>query len=561
MRKVEPLQRIAAMAFETQQGMAITDAKYVIVRVNKAFTEITGYTAEEAVGQTPHLLSSGRHDAAFYDAMWKSINLTGCWQGEIWNKRKNGKVFPEWLAITAVCDDAGPPTHYLAAFSDNTFQNTAEAQIQSLAFSDPLTGLPNRQHLVIRLQQTLLGSSLKPGRIALLAVDLDQFKTLNDAIGHEKGNRLLQTVARRLLSSVRKGDTVARLAGSQFVVMLEVLNLNLQELANEVETLARKIVLALTQPYAIDSSKHHSTASIGIVLLDENSLKDVDESLNRASLALYRAKADGRNTIRFFNPDMLSAATARVALEASLREGLLKDQFALYYQAQVKGTKEMLGVEALLRWHDPQNGLVAPAGFIPVAEETGLILPLGQWVLEAACQQLARWSEKPGMVDLTIAINVSALQFHQDDFVEQVLAVLERTGANPNRLKLELTESLLVTDIEEVIARMNALKAIGIRFSLDDFGVGYSSLSYLKRLPLDQLKIDRSFVRDILLDSHDAAIARMVIALADSLGLDVIAEGVETEAQRVALANMGCNSYQGYLFGRPLPLQEFEIAS
>ncbi len=404
----------------------------------------------------------------------------------------------------------------------------------------------------------LLAIPLQSCRTALLAVDLDQFKTLNDAIGHEKGNRLLQKVAKRLLASVGKGDTVARLSSSQFVVMLEIPSLNPQDLASEADAVARKILLTLNRPYLIDGSKHHSTASIGIVLIDDSSLQDVDESLNRAALALYQARVAGRNTVRFFHRDMLLAASARLAQEVGLREALLKDQFVLYYQAQVTGTREMLGVEALVRWNDPQNGLVAPAEFIALAEETGLILPLGRWVLETACQQLVLWAGKPGMMDLTIAVNVSALQFHQDDFVDQVLAVLERTGANPNRLKLELTESLLVTDIENVIGRMKALKAAGVGFALDDFGTGFSSLSYLKRLPLDQLKIDQSFVRNILIDTNDAAIARMVIALADSLGLDVIAEGVETEAQRVTLAGMGCKSYQGYLFGRPLPLQEFE---
>ena len=555
--KVKGQQRIATAAFESQQGMFVTDAAKVILQVNRAFTAITGYTTEEAIGQTPRLLSSGHHDRAFYAAMWDSINRTGSWQGEIWNRRKNGKVYPETLRISTVRDAAGGVSNYVAAFSDATSYKDAEAQIQSLAFSDPLTGLPNRQHLIVLLQQSQLDRAREPRQDALLLVGLDQFKNLNETIGHENGNRLLQSVAHRLGDCIRKGDTLVRLGGNAFVVMLQNLSLIPQQAATEAEAVAAKILLALSQPYQIGSSAVHCSASIGITLVDDATPQDADVPLNQAELAMHHAKAGGRNTLRFFAPQMQAEVSARAELESGLREALLNNQFVLHYQAQVTSEGRVIGTEALVRWTHPLRGLVSPAEFIPVAEESGLILPLGSWVLETACKQLVLWADKPETADLTVAVNVSAHQFHQADFVDQVFGALERTGARAQGLKLELTESLLVANIEAIIDKMNALKARGVGFSLDDFGTGYSSLSYLKRLPLDQLKIDQSFVRNILSDTNDAAIAKMVIALADSMDLAVIAEGVETEAQRDFLAGLGCHTYQGYLFSKPLPAQEF----
>ena len=555
--KVKGQQRIATAAFESQQGMFITDAAKVILQVNRAFSAITGYTTEEAIGQTPRLLSSGHHDRAFYAAMWDSINRTGSWQGEIWNRHKNGKVYPETLRISSVRDAAGGVSNYVAAFSDATSYKDAEAQIQSLAFSDPLTGLPNRQHLIVLLQQSQLDRAREPRQDALLLVGLDQFKNLNETIGHENGNRLLQSVAHRLGDCIRKGDTLVRLGGNAFVVMLQNLSLIPQQAATEAEAVAAKILLALSQPYQIGSSAVHCSASIGITLVDDATPQDADVPLNQAELAMHHAKAGGRNTLRFFAPQMQAEVSARAELESGLREALLNNQFVLHYQAQVTSEGRVIGTEALVRWTHPLRGLVSPAEFIPVAEESGLILPLGSWVLETACKQLVLWADKPETADLTVAVNVSAHQFHQADFVDQVFGALERTGARAQGLKLELTESLLVANIEAIIDKMNALKARGVGFSLDDFGTGYSSLSYLKRLPLDQLKIDQSFVRNILSDTNDAAIAKMVIALADSMDLAVIAEGVETEAQRDFLAGLGCHTYQGYLFSKPLPAQEF----
>ncbi|MDO9198994.1 EAL domain-containing protein [Rhodoferax sp.] len=556
-RQAEEALRIAATAFESQEGILVTDITRVILRVNQAFTAITGYTADEAVGQNPRLLSSGRHDAGFFAAMTHSLEHDGKWHGEIWNRRRNGEVYPQWLTVTAVKDDAGRATHYVGIFTDITARKMAEDEIESLAFFDPLTRMPNRRLLMDRLEQALAAGARRQRKGALLFVDLDNFKTLNDTLGHDTGDLLLEQVARRLAACVREGDTVARLGGDEFVVLLEDLSENAMEAATQAEAVGEKILTELSQSYRLASQEHHSTASIGITLFGEQQ-EGIDEPLKRADLAMYQAKAAGRNTVRFFDPQMQAVVTARAELETGLREAVAKNQFLLHYQAQVTGERRVTGAEALVRWQHPQRGMVSPAEFIPLAEETGLILPLGRWVLESACTQLALWATRADMAHLTVSVNVSPRQFHQRDLVEEVLATLERTGANPHRLKLELTESLLVSNIEDVIGKMHALKGKGVGFSLDDFGTGYSSLSYLKRLPLDQLKIDQGFVRDILIDPNDAAIARMVVALANSLGLTVIAEGVETAAQRDFLASQGCHAYQGYLFSRPLPLDEFE---
>ena len=555
-KQAEDALRIAAIAFEAQEGITVTNAEQVILQVNRAFTEITGYSAQEAIGQNPRLMASGRHDAAFYSAMWAALALDGAWKGEIWNRRKSGEVFPQWLTITAVKSAAAQTTHYVGTFTDISERKNAEDQIQTLAFYDPLTGLPNRRLLMDRLTQALATGLRHQRKGALLFVDLDNFKVINDTLGHYQGDLLLEQVAKRLGACVREGDTVARLGGDEFVVMLENLSENLLEAANQAETVGEKILAALNQVYQLGSYEHHSTPSIGVTLFGGEQPESIDEPLKRADLAMYQAKAAGRNTLRFFDPQMQAVVSARAELEAGLREAVENGQFVLHFQCQVDGQAQTTGVEALVRWCHPRLGIVAPAEFIALAEENGLILPLGLWVLRSACSQLAAWAARPAMAHLTMAVNVSARQFHQDDFVAQVLAVLERTGANPQRLKLELTESLLVDNLEDVITKMSALKARGVGFSLDDFGTGFSSLSYLKRLPLDQLKIDQSFVRDLLTDPNDAAIARTIVALGHGLELKVIAEGVETAAQRDALASMGCDAYQGYYFGRPVPVEE-----
>jgi diguanylate cyclase (GGDEF)-like protein/PAS domain S-box-containing protein len=556
-QKVDTDLRIAAAAFDVQEGMMITDNAGTILRVNQSFTEITGYAPAEAVGQTPQLLHSGRHDAAFYATMWQELVRVGGWQGEIWNRRKNGEVYPQWLSITAVKGGSGEITHYVGTMSDISHRKAAEDEIKNLAFYDTLTGLPNRRLLTDRLRQAMAIGARSGRGGALLFIDLDNFKTLNDTLGHDKGDLLLVRVAERLVGCMREGDTVARFGGDEFVVMLEGLSEHQDEAATQTRDVGEKILATLNQPYHLAGLMHHSTSSIGATLFAGHD-ESIDELLKQADLAMYQAKAAGRNVLRFFDQGMQAVVNARAAMEADLRQGVRRGEFILHYQVQVDRDGRLTGAEALVRWQHPQIGLVPPGEFIPLAEDTGLILPLGHWVLETACAQLLAWADQPRLAHLTLAVNLSARQFRHPDFVQQVLAVIEQTGVDPNKLKLEITESLLLHDVEDVIAKMVALQAHGVGFSLDDFGTGYSSLSYLKRLPLDQLKIDQSFVRDVLADPNDAAIARTIVALAKSLGLSVIAEGVETEAQRDFLASEGCHAYQGYLFGRPGPAADVE---
>ena len=487
--------RIAATAFESQEGMMITDADSVILRVNRAFSDITGYAAEDVVGNKPRILSSGRHDASFYAAMWHDINSTGNWNGEIWNRRKNGEIYPEHLSITAVRNVNGVVMNYLATLVDITLRKKSEEEIKYLAFYDHLTYLPNRRLLLDRLQQAM-ASSVRSGKLgALLFIDLDNFKILNDTLGHDVGDLMLQQVAQRLTSCVREGDTVSRLGGDEFVLMLEDLSEHARDAAAQTEAVGGKVLSTLSRPYRIAAHEFHGTASAGVILFDGHE-QGVEELLKQADIAMYQAKQSGRNRMRFFDPEMQEAINARAALESELRKALENRQFQLYYQIQRDAGCTALGAEALIRWQHPQRGLISPAQFIPLAEETGLILPIGKWVLDTACAQLKAWEQHALTRDLVLAVNVSARQFHQPDFVSRVQAIVQQHAVNPERLKLELTESLLLEDINDTINTMKSLKEVGIQFSLDDFGTGYSSLQYLKLLPLDQLKIDQSFVRD-----------------------------------------------------------------
>jgi diguanylate cyclase (GGDEF)-like protein/PAS domain S-box-containing protein len=550
---------VAAIAFESQEGMCITDPQGVILQVNQSFTRITGYSAEEAVGKTSALLKSGRHDAAFYEAMHSELSSTGLWQGEIWNRRKNGSVFPEWLTITAVkTDDDNKVTHFVSTLVDITQRKDDEEEIRYLAYYDPLTLLPNRRLLMDRLQHALTASRQTQQMGALMFIDLDNFKLINDSLGHDKGDLLLYEMAQRLLAVVRDGDTVARLGGDEFVVALENLHTHARQAAHQAEEIAEKIRISLEQQMQLADQWVQISCSIGVVMFS-GAVASSDDLMRHADLAMYQAKDAGRNTIRFFDPDMHAAVLHRVTLEQDLRAALQKDHLVLFYQLQVNADARPIGVEALVRWRHPQHGLVSPGEFIPLAEECGLILPLGQWVLYTACQQLARWAQEPAHAHLTIAVNVSGRQILQADFVAQVLQTLEITGAPPQCLKLELTESLLLDSPEDVITKMIALKEHGVGFSLDDFGTGYSSLAYLRQLPMDQIKIDQSFVQNIVSDTRATAIVRTIVTLADSLGFSVIAEGVETEEQRQSLAANGCYTYQGYLFGRPVPVEELTL--
>lgn len=460
------------------------------------------------------------------------------------------------ISLTKKIGGVADEPRFIVLSRNVTQRRTSEDEINKLAFYDPLTSLPNRRLMLDRLRQAL-SVSARSGRMgALLFIDLDNFKSLNDTQGHDKGDLLLQQIAQRLTQCMRMGDTVARLGGDEFVVMVEELSADRDDSAAQAETIGEKILAAISQPCPLAGLDYLITPSIGITLYHDH-LQSTDELLKQADLAMYQAKAAGRNTLRFFDPAMQSVITARVGLEADIRRGILKDQFQLYYQPQINRDGLTMGAEVLLRWPHPERGMVSPAEFIPLAEDTGLILPLGNWVLETACTQLAQWAQAEHTKHLTLSVNVSSRQFRQPDFVSYVLDLISYTGVNPRRLKLELTESLLVDNVDETTAKMIALKQIGVGFSLDDFGTGYSSLSYLKRLPLDQLKIDQSFVCDLMTDPNDAAIALAVITLGHSLGLTVIAEGVETQAQRDFLHSQGCDAYQGYLLGRPMPLSEF----
>ena len=433
----------------------------------------------------------------------------------------------------------------------------AHDEIRNLAFFDPLTGLPNRRLLLDRLRQSLASSNRSKRKRALLFVDLDNFKTLNDTLGHHIGDLLLQEVARRITACIRESDTVARLGGDEFVVMLNDLSELTEEAGAQAKLIAEKILVGINEPYVIAGREGRSRASVGITVFGDPH-DNTNEVLQQADLAMYQAKAEGRNTVRFFAPALQAAVNARAAMEEELRRGIHTNEFLLYYQSQMDHGN-LVGAEALLRWHHPVRGILSPGAFISLAEETGLILPLGDWVMETACRQIAAWAGRKGQKEISVAVNISARQLRNPDFVASVLKTLDRTGADPHNLELELTESMLVDNIEDVIVKMTDLKSHGLRFSLDDFGTGYSSLAYLRRLPLDQLKIDQAFVRDILTDSSCGAIAQSIISLSKAMGLSVIAEGVETEEQRDFLARLGCHSYQGFLFSRPVPLEEFRL--
>ncbi len=547
--------RLRLMFDHASDGIVTMSASGKLLVFNEAFSRMHGYTDEEMSSLYLKDLATPETSQQVPERMQRVLSGQEM-MFDVEHYHKDGHVIALEVSATVIVLEGEPVIQ--AFHRDVTKHRQSEQQIQRLAFSDPLTGLPNRRLLMDRLEQAIAAAHRQAQQLALLFIDLDNFKTLNDTLGHDKGDLLLRQVATRLTACVREGDTVARLGGDEFIVLLSDLSSDPHQATKQAQLVTAKILDALGQPYQLDGHGHHSTVSVGVSLFGGAVRENIEEPLKRAELAMYQAKGAGRNTMRFFEPEMQTTASDRATLEAELREAVNNNQFVLYYQPQGGDNVRLTGAEALLRWQHPQHGSISPAAFIPVAEASGLILPLGQWVLQTACKQLAAWSARPEMAHLTMAVNVSARQFRQPDFVAEVVSVLHTTGVKPERLKLELTESVLVDNVEDIIIKMTALKASGVGFSLDDFGTGYSSLSYLKRLPLDQLKIDQSFVRDILTDPNDAAIAKMVIVLAESLGLEVIAEGVETVAQRDFLANMGCHAYQGYLFSRPLPIDEFE---
>ncbi|SFC24111.1 PAS domain S-box-containing protein/diguanylate cyclase (GGDEF) domain-containing protein [Polaromonas sp. OV174] len=531
------------------------ESEPLIVFVNDAFELHTGYGRDEVLGQTPRMLLGPDPQIGRLHRMSVALKQNKQVRNELMIYKKDGSWFWVELEIVVVLGQLGELTHWVAVGRDITQRKAAEEKIHHLAFYDSLTELPTRQVLLDRLQHLLAQSARTRRQGALLFIDVDHFKVVNDTLGHDKGDLLLQKVAARLSDCVRKTDTVARLGGDEFVVMLE--DLGDEPDATKAGNVAEKILSHLREPFDLDGHQYYMTSSVGVALL--NGQQDsVSELLKQADLAMYQAKTLGRNTVCFFDPDMQASVSAKAVISSDLRVALRDQQFLVYYQPQVDRHDHVTGVEALLRWQHPAWGLIAPADFIPVAEESGLILPLGQWVLETACEQLVVWAERPETADLNIAVNVSVRQFRHPDFVDMVMATIKRSGIRPHRLKLELTESLLADRMEITIAKLGTLKALGVTLSLDDFGMGYSSLSVLKRLPLDQLKIDGSFVADLLTDRNDAAISRAIIALARTLSLEVVAEGVETQDQRNILIELGCHQFQGYLFSRPLPIEQLE---
>ncbi|OOG50825.1 GGDEF domain-containing protein [Polaromonas sp. C04] len=527
-----------------------------IVFVNDAFQRRTGYSRDEVLGQTPRMLQGPLTQRAELERIREALAQSQPVRAELIIYKKDGEQF--WMELEVVPVDYFDRglTHWIAVARDITTRKASEDEIEHLAFYDALTQLPNRQLLMSRLRHVLAQTDRKIG--ALMFVDLDHFKLLNDTMGHSRGDMLLRKAASRLASCISPDDTVARLGGDEFVVMLQDLGDNLPAANARALAVGEKILAMLGEPYDLARYSYHGTCSIGVTSFNEDEVS-IEDLLKQADLAMYQAKAAGRNAVCFFDPEMQAVATANAALTSELRHGLRHHEFVLHYQPQVGSDGRMLGVEALMRWQHPQRGLVLPDAFIPQAEDSGLILPMGQWALESACAQLALWAARPDTEQLSISVNVSVRQFRNPEFVDQVMNVIRRTGVRAQRLKLELTESLLATGIEVTIAKMGILKKAGVTLSIDDFGMGYSALSYLKRLPLDQLKIDRSFVKDMLTDPNDAAIARTIIGLAQSLGLSVLAEGVETEAQRQLLSQFGCDCYQGHLFCRALPIDQLEV--
>lgn len=552
--------RMAEIMFDLAQPIMVTDAKARILRANKAFCALMGYDLEEMLGKTPRMFRSHHHDQAFYDQMVQTIGDRGHWEGEVWDRRKNGEVFPKWMSITAVTDDSGQVTRMMACYTDLKTQYQKEKQIHTLAFYDVLTGLPNRALLHENLRQAQAGAERAQHWGALLLLDWDDFKSINDSLGHSHGDQLLKLIGERISSCLPDNAIVGRLGGDEFAVILPELGGSEATAAIQVETLADSLQALLGKNFTVADTDYQGAASLGLVLFSDMS-QDAVELFKQAELAMYQAKQSGRGLHHFFDEALEKQLAERMELERALRVAIEKSELVLHFQPQIElreGVFRITGAEALVRWQHPERGLISPGLFIPLAEETGLIQPLGDWVLETACRQLGQWSADERFACFELAVNVSASQFLQSEFTDRVLTLLDRQGVAPQRLKLELTESLLVEDAEQVVATMTLLRSHGIRFSLDDFGTGYSSLQYLKRLPLHQLKIDQSFVRDIEHDSNDRSIAKAVIALAGGLDLAVIAEGVESRTQQRCLDTLGCQHYQGYWFSRPLPLADFE---
>lgn len=552
-KRAEEGLRLAATVFQTTaEAIMVTDAENRIQAVNPAFTLITGYGLEEVENQTPGVLNSGRHDAEFYKGMWDSLSRKGHWEGEIWNRRKSGEVYPEWLSITAIRDDAGDVLEYVAVFSDITKRKQDEEQIRRQANYDALTGLPNRTLFFDRLSRSVIAARRERGMVALLFIDLDRFKVVNDTLGHAFGDMLLEKAAKRLTGCVREADTVARLGGDEFTIILRDIHQSA-----DAALVAEEVIESIGKPFQLDGNEAFIGASIGITIYP-NDADDPSTMLRNADMAMYKAKEAGRNAFRFFTPEMDEQALTRMSLEYDLRHALHRDEFSLCYQPILETESgALVGVEALLRWTHPERGSVPPSEFIPVAEDTGVIMELGEWVLRSACRQAKIWRDA-GHPEFWMSVNLSSAQIKRGLTAARTQEILAETGLPSEAVAFEITERLIMGDTKESVAWLDAVEAMGVKLSVDDFGTGYSSLNYLRRFPVDMVKIDQSFVANAPLNPEDAALVEAVIALAHSLDLTVVGEGVETEEQLAFLAERGCDLVQGYHFGRPMTAEDFE---
>lgn len=551
-RAIDDSMRQAAAVFDaTQEGVLVTDAEQRIVHVNPAFSRITGYSSEEILGQHPGLLKSGRHDTAFYQSLWHALQNRGAWSGEVWNRRKSGEIYPQWQCIRVIHDAQGRVSHYVAVFSDITALKRSQRELDYLAHHDPLSNLPNRLLFTERVAHALERGKIEELRGAVLLIDLDHFKHINESLGHNVGDLLLKGVGERLQDDLPAGCTLARLGGDEFGLLSE----NCTEAAQAAE-LAQRLLRSLDAPFRLDGHELYIGASIGISLFPDDG-DSVEQILRNADSALFKAKSSGREGYAFYIQELTDYARQRVELASSLRHALDNEELRVYYQPlHDLGDGSQVGMEALVRWQHPQRGLIAPGEFIPIAEDNGMIGAIGAidaWVLEQACRQMVHWNAEGSTLSF-VAVNVSSRLFSRGELDQKVAGVLAATGLPPEQLELEMTESAIMEDPDAALKLLTSLRALGVRLAIDDFGTGYSSLARLKRLPVDKLKLDQSFVRGLPDDPEDAAIARAVIALGKSLGLKVLAEGIEQPEQADFLRGLGCNYGQGYHFGRPQPV-------